>query len=223
MSRYVALYRVSTTRQGESGHGLEAQRAAVEAFVSARRGEIIAAYTEVESGKRIDRPALQQAIERTRLTGATLVIAKLCRLSRNAAYLLALRDSGVKIVVADMPEANDLTIGIMAVVAQAEREAISRRTVEALQAAKRRGVRLGNPNGARALLAYGKGHEHGTKTVIEKADGFAQSMHPLIAEFQAAGMSLAAMAKELNKRQIVTRRGGQWHPTTVANLIERLG
>src|SRR5215510_570518 len=142
--KFVAYARVSTDRQGKSGLGLEVQREAVQQFVQGRGGAIIAPeYIEVESGKRNDRPKLTQALKRCRLTGATLVVAKLDRLLRNAAFLLTLRDSGVDLVAADLPEANTMTVGVMAVVAQHEREAISARTKAALAAAKRRGVKVG--------------------------------------------------------------------------------
>ena len=146
--RIIAYERVSTARQEASGLGHEAQRQSIDAFAHTRNAEILARFTEVESGKRADRPELAKALHLSKITGATLVIAKLDRLSRNAAFLLTLRDSGVRFLAVDLPEANDLTIGIMALVAQAEREAISRRTREALAVAKARGVRLGNPNGA---------------------------------------------------------------------------
>src|SRR5262249_39658819 len=140
-NRFVAYLRVSTARQGRSGLGLEAQRETVRQFIASRNGKIIAPeFIEVESGKRNDRPEFAKAIKRCRVTGATLLVAKLDRLSRNAAFLLTLRDSliasGVEYVAADMPEANTMTIGVMAVVAQHEREAISKRTKEALAAAK---------------------------------------------------------------------------------------
>ncbi|MCB1487420.1 MAG: recombinase family protein, partial [Bauldia sp.] len=128
--RIVGYERVSTTRQGASGLGLAAQRQAIEAFVASRGGELLARFTEVESGRNPDRPELGRALHLARVTGALLVIARLDRLSRNAAFLLTLRDSGVRFAAADMPEANDLTVGVMALVAQAEREAISRRTKE---------------------------------------------------------------------------------------------
>lgn len=155
--RLVAYERVSTARQGRSGLGLAAQRAAIERHAAQTGATVLARFTEVESGRRNARPELAKAFDLARLTGATLVIAKLDRLSRNAAVLLTLRDAGVRFLACDMPQANDLTIGIMALVAEQEREAISTRTKEALAAAKARGVTLGNPNGARALRRAGKG------------------------------------------------------------------
>jgi hypothetical protein len=126
--RFIAYERVSTARQGASGLGLEAQRQSIDGFAASRGAEVLARFTEVESGKTPNRPQLTAAIQLARLTGATLVIAKLDRLSRNAGFLLTLRDSGVHFLAVDMPGANDLTVGIMALVAQAEREAISKRS-----------------------------------------------------------------------------------------------
>src|SRR5258706_2822013 len=138
--RYVAYLRVSTDRQGRSGLGLEAQRSAVAQYVAAKGGRIIEPeYVEVESGKRNDRPELEKALKHCRLTGAILIVAKLDRLSRNAAFLMTLRDSGAEFVAADLPEANTMTVGIMALVAQHEREAISARTKAALAASRARG------------------------------------------------------------------------------------
>lgn len=156
--RIVAYRRVSTQKQGQSGLGLEAQAEAIAGYAGRIGATVTATFTEVESGKRNDRPELHKAIHLAKVTGATLVIAKLDRLSRNAAFLLTMRDAGVEFVAADMPDANSLTIGIMALVAQQEREATSKRTKEALEAARRRGVKLGNPNGAAALLRAGKGN-----------------------------------------------------------------
>ena len=144
--RFIAYERVSTARQGASGLGLEAQRHSIDAFAQARGATVLARFTEVESGKTADRPELAKALHLSRITGAVLIIAKLDRLSRNAAFLLTLRDSGVKFLAVDMPGANELTIGLMALVAQAEREAISQRTKEALAVAKARGIMLGNPS-----------------------------------------------------------------------------
>ncbi|MEQ9314833.1 MAG: recombinase family protein [Henriciella sp.] len=221
--KLVAYERVSTARQGRSGLGLEAQRTAIEQFASSRDAQIIGRFTEVESGRKTDRPKLAEALGLARLTGATLVIAKLDRLSRNAAFLLTLRDSGVRFVAVDMPEANDLTVGIMALVAQQEREAISRRTKEALAAAKARGVKLGNPNGADALRRSGDDGKTLRKAITRNADAFAASLAPLVAELRDSGhTSLRAIAGELNRRGIRTRRGGRWQVSNVRNLVLRL-
>jgi DNA invertase Pin-like site-specific DNA recombinase len=214
MHKFVAYLRVSTVRQGRSGLGLEAQREAVRGFVASRAGKIIAPeFIETESGKRNDRPQLQAALSRCRATGATLVVAKLDRLSRNAAFLLTLRDSGVPFVAADMPEANTLTIGILAVVAQAEREAISARTKAALSAAKARGVRLGNPLG-KANLVPGVG----TRAASIAAKAFAIGLLPMVSELEAAGLSLNAIARRFNEEGIQSRRGGSWTAKSIANL-----
>lgn len=222
--RAVAYYRVSTARQGASGLGLDAQRAAVEALCASRGWELVAPpFQEVESGKHALRPELLKALERARLTGARLVIAKLDRLSRDAAFLLTLQNSGVRFVAADMPDANDLTVGIMALVAQQERQAISRRTKEALAAAKARGQRLGNPNGAAAFRRAGKGTGAALDAVRAGAAGRAESLRETIREIQAGGAaSLARIAEALNAQGIVTARGGRWHASSVRNLLERL-
>lgn len=221
--RLVAYERVSTARQGASGLGLDAQRAAIDAYAESRGATLLARFTEVESGRNPDRPKLNAALHHAKITGAILVIAKLDRLSRNAAFLLALRDSGVRFVACDMPEANDLTVGIMALVAEAEREAISRRTKEALAAAKARGLKLGNPNGAAALRRAGKGGAALRKTVARNADRFAEDLAPVIEEIRTGGATtLRAVVDELNARGVVARRGGKWHVSTVRDLLERL-
>ena len=143
--KFVSYLRVSTARQGRSGLGLEAQRKAVEDFLNGGNWSVV----EVESGKKADRPQLEKAFQLCRLIGAKLVIAKLDRLSRDAHFLLGLEKAGIDFMAADMPHANKLTIGIMAVMAQHEREMISTRTKAALQAAKRRGVKLGGDRGVR--------------------------------------------------------------------------
>ncbi|MFM2354265.1 MAG: hypothetical protein RLZZ528_1 [Pseudomonadota bacterium] len=220
--RLVAYERVSTARQGASGLGLEAQRKVIGDFAASRGAEVLARFTEVESGRRADRPELGKALHLAKVTGATLVIAKLDRLSRNAAFLLALRDSGVRFVAVDMPEANDLTVGIMALVAEAEREAISRRTKEALAVAKARGVKLGNPNGAESLRRAGKGGAALRAAVSANAAAFAADLAPVLADIRNAGhTSLRAIAAELTRRGIRTRRGGAWDVGNVRGLMER--
>lgn len=215
--------RVSTSRQGDSGLGLEAQRKAIQDYATARNACIVKEFVEVESGKNNERPQLAAALHLAKVTGSILVIAKLDRLSRNAAFLLALRDSGVKFIAADMPDANELTVGIMALVAQQEREAISKRTTEALQAAKARGIKLGNPNGADALRRAGKGNKDAVSTIKAKANAYAADLKPIIQDITAAGIiSLGGIANELNVRQIKTARDGLWHKATVANLLARL-
>ncbi|WP_149142656.1 recombinase family protein [Gemmobacter caeruleus] len=221
--RLVAYDRVSTARQGASGLGLEAQRKVIDQFAASRGAEVLARFTEIESGSKTDRPELAKALHLAKVTGATLVIAKLDRLSRNAAFLLAMRDSGVKFIAVDMPEANDLTVGIMALVAQAEREAISRRTKEALAVAKARGTKLGNPNGAAALRKAGKGGVALRKAVTANAAQHATDLAPVIADIRAAGhSSLRAIADELTARGMLTRQGGQWHVSNVRNLLKRV-
>src|SRR5690348_16945775 len=179
--RFVSYFRVSTARQGRSGLGLEAQREAVAAYLNGGNWTVLADFVEVESGRKSDRPELAKAMELCRLTGATLVIAKLGRLARDAHFLLGLQKAGVEFVACDMPTANRLTIGIMALVAEEEARAISARTKAALAAAKARGVKLGGYRpGAeargRALGAIG------ARAVAAKADARAQDLQGLIEE-----------------------------------------
>jgi DNA invertase Pin-like site-specific DNA recombinase len=223
MMKAIAYYRVSTEGQRRSGLGLEAQQASVRDFCQVRGAQLLAEFTEVESGKANNRPALGKALEQSRLTGATLVIAKLDRLSRNAAFLLTLRDSGTDFLAADMAEANAVTVGVMAVIAQQEREAISARTKAALAAAKARGVRLGNPNGAAALRRSGHGNSAGVAAVRANAIRRAEDLAGTIAEIAVQGTrSLGQIAAELNARHILTARGGKWHASSARNLLRRL-
>ena len=222
--KIVAYTRVSTQSQGRSGLGLDAQRAAVDAYARQRGATVLEWFTEVESGKVNARVQLDQALHLTRITGATLVIAKLDRLSRDAAFLLALRNSGVRFIAADMPDANELTVGIMALVAQQEREAISRRTKEALQAAKRRGVVLGNPNGAAALHAQAKGANAASQRAVQAlARARAEDLRPVVTALAAEGVTtLNGIAAVFNARGLLTPRGGRWHASSVRNLSVRL-
>jgi DNA invertase Pin-like site-specific DNA recombinase len=214
--KIVSYLRVSTARQGRSGLGLDAQRTAIQAYADTKNANVMKEFVEVESGKNNTRPKLTEALHLAKVTGSVLVIAKLDRLSRNAAFLLTLRDSGVKFIAADMPDAN--------LVAQQEREAISKRTKEALDAAKRRGAVLGNPNGAEALRRAGKGNVAGVKAIQLQADAHAEDLRPVLRGLADEGItSLGGIAKALNDRGIQTPRGGTWFKTSVSNLIARLG
>ncbi len=219
----VSYCRVSTQRQGSSGLGIEAQQAEIAAYAATIQATIVREFVEVESGKVNDRPELAKAIRLARLTGSKLVIARLNRLSRNAAFLLNLKDSGVDFVAVDMPNANTMTIGVMALVAQEEREAISRQTKAALKAAKARGTKLGNPNGAEALRRAGKGNTASCMAKQQAALTRALDLVDVLADVRAAGhTTLAAIAGELNARGIKTKRGGSWYPTTVSNVLARI-
>ncbi|WP_284735883.1 recombinase family protein [Dongia deserti] len=221
--KYVAYLRVSTGRQGRSGLGLEAQRETVKQFVAQRGGVIIAPeYVEVESGKRDDRPELDKALARCRRTGATLVVAKLDRLSRSAAFLHKLRDTGAPFIAADLPEANTLTIGVMASLAQHEREIISRRTKEALSAAKARGRRLGGLRAGAADIAAQAGAA--AKARVAKANESAELLRSPLEVMQKEGLSLNAMAARLNAEGDLTPRGkaGGWTATAVRRVLARL-
>jgi DNA invertase Pin-like site-specific DNA recombinase len=221
--RFVSYYRVSTARQGHSGLGLEAQQAAVRTYLDGGAWQLIASFTEVESGKNNERPQLAKAMAECRLRNATLVIAKLDRLSRNAAFLLNLKEAGVDFVCADMPDANKLTIGIMALIAQNEREAISKRTKEALAARKARGLSLGNPaNLTPAAAALGSAVGNAVKTA--KANRRAADLAPVVADIRGTGKtSCAAVAEELNARGFPTPRGGCWAPAQAFLLMKRIG
>ena len=224
--RWIAYHRVSTDKQGRSGLGLEAQRAAVATYLNGGNWKLVKEFTEVESGKRSDRPQLQAALDACRMFGAKLVIAKLDRLSRDAHFLLGLEKAGVDFVAADMPNANRLTIGIMAMVAEEERRMVSARTTAALQAAKARGVKLGghraDADGKPVTLtldAIAKGRE----TIAKRADAKAADIAPAIRELQAAGVtSLTGIASGLNDQGIPTPRGGQWQAVQVQRVLSRL-
>jgi len=212
---FVAYYRVSTDRQGKSGLGLEAQREAVQSYLNGGRWELIAEFTEVESGKRNDRPELEKAIAVCKKRRAKLVIAKLDRLSRNLAFIATLIDSGAEFVAVDNPHANKLTVHILAAVAQHEREMISQRTKDALQAAKARGRRLGSPALERALpLAIAA-----NKAAAER---YAANVVPIIRQIQASGVnSFRGVARALTARGVKSARGGAWTARQVINVLER--
>lgn len=217
---FIGYYRVSTAKQGASGLGLEAQQAAVRDYLNGGNWKLLAEVVEVESGKRSDRPKLEEARRLSRLHGATLIIAKLDRLSRNARFLLELQESGVDFVAVDMPSANKLTVGIMALVAQDEAERISARTKAALAAAKARGVKLG---GNRGVVLTDDARKAGRAVRTAKATARAADLAPLIADLQANGItSLGAIAKALNERGIPTAKGGEWSAIQVSRVIAKL-
>lgn len=209
MVKYIAYYRVSTKAQGQSGLGLEAQQALVAPYAD----DILHSFTEVESGKNDDRPQLAAALELCRELGASILIAKIDRLSRDAAFLLTLRKAGVDIIAADMPNAGTLEFGVRAVVAQHEREQISQRTKAALAAAKQRGVKLGSPNPRAGGLAAGAVRRAKTQAIAGKA-------LPVITALRDAGASLRAIADELNKLGIQTATGKSWYAQSVKNIME---
>lgn len=215
--KFIAYYRVSTTKQGQSGLGLEAQRKAVSDYLAGRDGDLITEYTEVQSGSKDNRAELQKALRQCRLTGATLLIAKLDRLSRNRRFLLELADSSTNFIAVDMPEANNFTVGLLACLADYERQLISERTKAALQAAKARGVTLGNPDLDRVRNTDTTA-ANATRTA--KAQAHRAEVHQIITELQEAGaMSLRQVAAQLNQAGYQTARGGSWHPQSVARVM----
>lgn len=217
---FVAYYRVSTERQGRSGLGLEAQEAAVMTWLNGGSWELLGRFVEQESGKRHDnRPQLRAALDLCRRRKATLVIAKLDRLTRNAAFLGNLLESGVKFVAVDNANATPLTIRILAAVAQEEREQISKRTKAALAAKKARGFQLGFANPERRGMSSKEAALIRGEMISEQARQFAANTLPIVASIQAAGItSHLGIAKALNARGIATARDSRWYPTTVKNL-----
>ncbi|MCW5550866.1 MAG: recombinase family protein [Verrucomicrobiae bacterium] len=214
--KFVAYYRVSTTKQGINGLGMDAQRDAVARYLNGGDWKLIAEFAEVESGKRNDRQEMEKAIALCRKEGATLLIAKLDRLARNAAFLLNLRDSGVAFVAADMPHADKFTVGIMALVAEKERDMISQRTRDGLAAARRRGIKLGNPRPAQALKVAQAAN-------LASADAYARRLLPVVKEIRAAHVTaLRQIAQCLNARGYKTPHGKAFKAQSVKNLLERV-
>jgi DNA invertase Pin-like site-specific DNA recombinase len=219
----VTYRRVSTKGQQESGLGLEGQAAAIAEYVARTGAKVVGEFVEAESGKRTDRPELDKALAACRRHKATLVIAKLDRLARNLHFLTGLMEAGVEFCAIDNPNANRLTIHILAAVAEDEARRISERTKVALAAAKARGTVLGNPNGAAALHRAGKGNSAAVGAAREAADRRARDLAPVFEELRAAGVAtLHKLAAELNARGLPTPRGGRWHPSNVANVLQRL-
>ncbi len=215
LTKYIAYYRVSTKAQGDSGLGVEAQRTAVAGFV---KGVILAEFTEVESGKNNQRAQLAAAIDRAKKEGAILVIAKLDRLSRNASFIFTLRDSGVNFQCVDMPDANTLTIGIFATLAQHERELISSRTKSALAAKIAQGARLGKPENLTA-----QGQQKGGETTRRNALAHPDNRRALsVADMMyKAGKNYSQIADHLNRTGFQTVRGCAFQATQVMRLLKR--
>ncbi|AMR25526.1 resolvase (plasmid) [Hymenobacter psoromatis] len=217
MKQYVAYLRVSTQKQGQSGLGLEAQRAAVGAFVQAT--PLVGEFVEVESGKKNERPQLAAAIALAKTKGATLLIAKLDRLSRNAGFIFQLRDAGVDFVCCDMPDANTLTVGLFAVLAQHERETISKRTKDALAAKKARGARLGTPaNLTPAATQKGRARNQANARMNEHNDR--AGAHILL--LREKGFNYSQIAEKLNALRFLTRTGKAFRAEQVKRLYLRV-
>jgi len=218
--QFVAYYRVSTARQGRSGLGLDAQREAVQQYLNGGNWQLIAEFTEVESGKRHEnRPKLAEAMRLCRLRGAKLVIAKLDRLARNVHFISGLRESGVRFVAADIPDANDMTVNILATVAEHEAKMISARTKSALAAAKSKGRKLGGDRGNLPAVAH-VGAAASAKKRSDTAKRRREDLAPIIDDIRAGGAtSLAAIADELNVRGIPAARGGLWSAAQVLRVV----
>lgn len=216
--KFIAYYRVSTQKQGASGLGLEAQREAVSRFLNGGDWELVAGFQEVETGKGADaldkRPQLKAALAACRKEGATLIIAKLDRLARNVHFVSGLMESKVKFVACDMPEANELTIHIMAAFAEHEAKRISQRTKDALAVAKSRGVVLGRA-GADNLRPNVEARQ-------KAADDFANKLRPLFDGMRARGLSQRGMVAELNNVGVPAPQGGDWRLSQVQRMIKRL-
>jgi DNA invertase Pin-like site-specific DNA recombinase len=215
MSEFVAYYRVSTQRQGRSGLGLDAQKQSVSDYIKQVGGKLLNEFVEVETGKGANalskRAQLREAIEQAKKSKAVLLIAKLDRLARNVHFVTGLMESGVQFVCADMPEANELTLHIMAAMAQYESRKISERTKEALAQAKLRGVHLGNP-----LLHLINKPRRG------KADAFAERLRPILEGFTACGMTQRRMVEELNQLGVKTPLNKRWHLPQLNRTLKRL-
>jgi DNA invertase Pin-like site-specific DNA recombinase len=225
MAKVVSYLRVSTSRQGRSGLGLDAQRAAVSDYVRSHGGELVAEFVEVESGRKNNRPQLHAALAACRTYSATLVIARLDRLARNAVFLLSLRDAGIDFIAADMPGAGRLTVGILAMVAEAEAEMISARTKAALAAARARGVRIGTA-GHRNLRtdAAERGRATARNAVRARADQRAQDRAVQIAQLRAAGAKTPTdLARGLTALGVPTPSGHRgWNCGQVRRLLARI-
>lgn len=219
--KYVAYYRVSTDKQGQSGLGLDAQRDIVRTFLNGGRWSLIGEFTEIESGtrKRLkDRPMLKAAMDLARKQKATLVVAKLDRLARDVQFISTLLNGKVPFVCADMPQADRTFLQMVSVFSEYEAKRISERTSEALQALKRQGKKLGSPTPE-------IGSAEGVKVLKEKADAYADRVGPIVRDIikKSGASTLRDIAAALTARGIETPRGNnEWHPSQVSNLLKRV-
>ena len=214
--RFVAYYRVSTARQGASGLGLDGQREAVRVFLNDGAWTLLREFVEVESVRRNDRPQLAAAMAECKLTDAVLLVAKLDRLARNAHFLLGLQASGVEFVATDMPHANRMTVGTMALVAEEKARAASSRTKAALVAAKARGTKLG---GAR-IGSPPPDFAAGLRARQAKAAAYAREIGPIVATLRAEGASLRQIAAVLTEQGIKTPRDRRWTASGVTTVLQ---
>ena len=219
--KFISYLRVSTQQQGKSGLGLEAQREAVAVYLNGGRWKLAEEVVEVESGKRSDRPELARALSLCRIHRATLLVAKLDRLARNVAFISTLMESGVDFEAVDLPQANKLTVHIMAAMAEYEAAAISVRTKAALAAAKARGTKLGGHRWDIQTVAR-KGNSASAKVRAEQSSKRASDLEPVVNAIRAEGAtSLRQIAAALNDKKIPTARGGEWSAVQVRRLLAR--
>jgi len=213
---FVAYYRVSTAKQGQSGLGLAAQQTTVAQFAAAAQGKIIAEFTEIESGKTDARAKLLEAIAYAKAHKSRLLIAKLDRLSRNVAFIFTLRDSGVDFQACDVPDANTLNIGIFATIAQHERELISRRTKEALAVKKQQGFTLGKPEN---LTDEARKKAYQVRRQIAQAQDGNQKAYQISKDLRGQGLSFRRIAEKLNGYGFSGVNGGKYYAVTIQKLL----
>ncbi|WP_428490124.1 recombinase family protein [Rhodopila sp.] len=208
--RFLSYLRVSTDKQGERGLGMDAQRKIVTDYLNGGLWELVAEYVEVESGKNVQREQLDAALAHAKRVGATLLIAKLDRLARNVAFIANLMETKVPFVACDMPHASPFELHIRASLAEEEARLISKRTKDALAAAKARGTKLGGYRGGPVPHAP-----------VAAADAFAASLAPTMQTMRAEGRSLRQIADRMVAEGVATPRGGQWTATAVKNVLDR--
>lgn len=224
--KIIAYYRVSTRQQGESGLGLDAQRADVAAYSRSVNGTILREYEEVETGKSKDRPKLKEALTHASLTGATLVVAKLDRLARNVAFTSALMESGVNFICCDCPHATPLTIHILAAVAEDEAKRISARTKAALAQAKAHGVKLGMHNPVirektRHSTSWKQAGERAHEVRRERTRTIYKAVLPMIRVLRERGDTFQTIADILNREGYTTSRGFPWTKAVVCRIFRK--